>query len=318
MSELHNEILKIENITFAYKENVVLSNFSLAIEKGSFTTLLGPSGCGKTTLLRLIAGFLKPVSGKIIINGKNVTKVSVEERKIGFVFQDYALFPHMTVRDNLLFGVKGKNNDGLEEICLSLGIEKLLERYPHELSGGQQQRVALGRTLMLKPEIILMDEPLSSLDAGLRIKVREELLEIQKKIGITTVYVTHDREEALSLSTKVAVINEGKLLQYASPREVYVHPSDGVTAAFTGLANFIESEGQMQMIRPEWISFDNYRGDRPLLNGQIISSAFLGNVVRYKVSCEMAQGGIIIADIPADKPVIEDGVSVKICLNPLN
>lgn len=317
MSEASNEILKIENITFAYKENEVLSDFSLAIEKGSFTTLLGPSGCGKTTLLRLMAGFLKPASGKIYINGKDVTKTSVEERKIGFVFQDYALFPHMTVRENLLFGVKGKNPESLEEICSSLDIGNLLERYPHELSGGQQQRVALGRTLMLKPEIILMDEPLSSLDAGLRIKVREELLEIQKKIGITTVYVTHDREEALSLSTKVAVINEGKLLQYDSPREVYFHPSDAVTASFTGLANFVEVDGSVQMIRPEWISFDD-RGDRPLCSGTVISSSFLGNIIRYKVSCEKAQGGMLTADISACSPLIKDGVSVKICLNPLN
>lgn len=290
------EILKLENISFSYGKTSVLESFSLAVEQGSFTTLLGPSGCGKTTLLRIIAGFLKPSSGRVIINGNDITEVPVEKRPVGFVFQDYALFPHMTVRENMLFGFSGKDKknhlEELERTAESLEISDLLSRYPHELSGGQQQRVALGRTLMLKPEIILMDEPLSSLDAGLRLKVREELMEIQQKIGVTTVYVTHDREEALSLSTKIAVIKNGMLLQYDSPEEVYFHPAGKECAALTGMANSLCLDGTEVIFRPEWVSFTENENES-LMTGKIISSVFLGAVTRYKIETE---SGLITVD----------------------
>ena len=290
------EILKLENISFSYGKTSVLESFSLAVEQGSFTTLLGPSGCGKTTLLRIIAGFLKPSAGRVIINGNDITDVPVEKRPVGFVFQDYALFPHMTVKENMLFGFSGKDKknhlEELEKTAEALEISDLLSRYPHELSGGQQQRVALGRTLMLKPEIILMDEPLSSLDAGLRLKVREELMEIQKKIGVTTVYVTHDREEALSLSTKIAVIKNGMLLQYDSPEEVYFHPAGKECAALTGMVNSLCIDGNEQIFRPEWVSFTENENESDM-EGKIISSVFLGAVIRYKVETEK---GLIIAD----------------------
>lgn len=255
--------LSLKNISFSYKDTLVIDDFSLDVEKGSFTTLLGSSGCGKTTLLRLISGFLEPTCGEILIDGKNQKGIEVNRRKIGFVFQDYALFPHLTVRQNLLYGLKiqkkemkdsSDSENELFEIAKILGLENLLERFPHELSGGQQQRVALGRSLILKPKILLMDEPLSSLDTKLRISVREELREIQQKVGITTIYVTHDQEEALSLSDKIAVLNEGKLIQFGSPKEIYFNPNSRFVAEFIGNANFIQKDGKEFMVRPDWFS----------------------------------------------------------------
>ncbi|MCQ2585268.1 MAG: ABC transporter ATP-binding protein [Treponema sp.] len=298
---MSEEILRLDNISFSYGKNQIIKDFSLSVERGSFTTLLGPSGCGKTTLLRIIAGFLKPSAGAVWLNGDNVTDVPVEQRKIGFVFQDYALFPHMTVKENLLFGFGGKEKKNqiknMEEISSSLGLLELLGRYPHELSGGQQQRVALGRTLMMKPEIILMDEPLSSLDAKLRLHVREELMEIQKKIGITTVYVTHDQEEALSLSDKIAVMNEGNLLQYDSPEKVYFNPESRTAAEFTGMTNFLCVDGKEIMIRPEWFNVEVEKTSDDELEGTVESAAFLGGVTRYRILCKDAVNGCLTADV---------------------
>ena len=214
--------LKISNVSFSYKKGTkAISCLNLEVQKGSFTTLLGESGCGKTTILKLISGFLQPDSGTIEIDGINQNKVEPDKRKIAFVFQNYALFPHLTVKQNILYGVKNKKNENnykiFEDTVKSLNLDNLLNRYPHELSGGQQQRVALARSLVLNPKILLMDEPLSSLDTKLREKVRDELKEIQQKLKITTIYVTHDREEALSLSDNIAVIHEGKILQEGSP-----------------------------------------------------------------------------------------------------
>lgn len=258
--------ISLENISFSYGKNEVIKNFSLEVEKGSFTTLLGESGCGKTTILKLISGFLEPANGKIIINEKCINGVLPNKRKIGMVFQDYALFPHMTVEQNLLYGLKldkeiCRNKFEMKKIvsetASSLGIENFLDRYPSELSGGQQQRVALGRVLVLKPDVLLMDEPLSSLDTKLRIKVREELKEIQKRVGITTIYVTHDQEEALSLSDKIAVMKDGALVQYGEPEEIYFKPANMFVGDFVGRANFLkeaDKDGVVRdvMIRPEW------------------------------------------------------------------
>lgn len=292
--------LSIENVCFSYEKTEVIKNFSLDVEEGSFTTLLGASGSGKTTLLRLISGFLEPNSGSIKINNELMNGVLPNKRKIGFVFQDYALFPHLTVEQNLLYGLKIKksyylrgdcrvkpcdvckanscNNDTnvalVYETAKSLGIENLLARFPSELSGGQQQRVALGRVLVLKPNLLLMDEPLSSLDTNLRIKVREELKEIQQKLKITTLYVTHDQEEAFSLSDKIAVMNEGKLLQCGTPKEIYFSPVNRFTAELTGNANFINGK----MIRPEWISIKKSRNNFGMTaDSSVVSSASTTN-----------------------------------------
>lgn len=301
--------LSLENICFSYGKTEVIQNFSLEVEEGSFTTLLGASGSGKSTLLRLISGFLEPKAGTIKINGILMNGVLPNKRKIGFVFQDYALFPHLTVEQNLLYGLKIKKQTNLEkqknfelifETAKNLGIENLLKRFPSELSGGQQQRVALGRVLVLKPNLLLMDEPLSSLDTNLRIKVREELKEIQQKLKITTLYVTHDQEEALSLSDKISVMNEGRLLQCGSPKEIYFEPKDRFTAEFIGRANFIDGK----LIRPEWLRIEkkNVSEDFDLKReiwkrGIVQKVEFLGALTRYKVILQ-SNGQIIEVSEP--------------------
>lgn len=308
--------LCIENLTYSYKnkEKPAVLNFSLQVEKGSFTTLLGPSGCGKTTLLRCISGFLNPTEGSIYINGVNQNDVEPNKRKIGMVFQDYALFPHLSVEANIMYGLKVNNTyvdsngkikkyskrqlqekvHGVTEI---LDLQDYLSRYPHELSGGQQQRVALARAIVLNPEVLLMDEPLSSLDTKLREKVRDELKEIQHKLGITTIYVTHDQEEALSLSDTIAIINNGTLQQIGSPRDVYYKPANAFVADFVGRANFLQLQGQSYMVRPEWLTEVTVDNDSKTdkIQGTVISSAFLGDKTRFRIKTEE---GIIIADLP--------------------
>lgn len=291
--------LSLNNISFSYnsKQPSVIKDFSLQVQKGSFTTLLGSSGSGKTTILKLISGFLFPSEGQIFVNGKLVNDVAPEDRKIGMVFQDYALFPHMNVKNNLLYGLKIKNKKQIKEnrktddelysilkkTANSLDLLNLLDRFPNELSGGQQQRLALGRALVLEPQILLMDEPLSSLDTKLRQNLRTELKDLQQRLNITTIYVTHDQEEALFLSDKIAVLNQGKLVQYASSKDVYFSPADRFTAEFIGNANFIQINNQQYMIRPEWINIKNKKEKSDDVEAKVISKDFLGNKLRYKL-----------------------------------
>ena len=323
--------LCIENLTYSYKnkEKPAVLNFSLQVEKGSFTTLLGPSGCGKTTLLRCISGFLNPTEGSIYINGVNQNDVEPNKRKIGMVFQDYALFPHLSVEANIMYGLKVNNTyvdsngkiikyskrqlqekvHGVTEI---LDLQDYLSCYPHELSGGQQQRVALARAIVLNPEVLLMDEPLSSLDTKLREKVRDELKEIQHKLGITTIYVTHDQEEALSLSDTIAIINNGTLQQIGSPRDVYYKPANAFVADFVGRANFLQLQGQSYMVRPEWLTEVTIDNDSKTdkIQGTVISSAFLGDKTRFRIQTEE---GIIIADLPTlQSNHLDEGRSVSL------
>lgn len=295
------ELLKLENIKFAYKNTSVIEDFNLSVDEGSFTTLLGSSGCGKTTILRLISGFLNPDSGTIKINGEIQNNVLPNRRKVGMVFQDYALFPHLTVEQNLFYGLnltrpskeqKAKNEQIVKTTARNLDIESLMNRFPSELSGGQQQRVALGRALVLQPKILLMDEPLSSLDTNLRLKVREELKEIQQRLKITTVYVTHDREEAFSLSDKIAVMNNGKIVQYDTPENLYFEPKNRFAAEFSGAANFILQDEKTFLVRPDWLTVNEgilnstESKNKKLISGKIISSSFLGSRVEYKIQTE--------------------------------
>lgn len=322
--------LSFENVSFSFGKTPAVSDFSLEVKEGSFTTLLGPSGCGKTTLLRLVSGFLFPEKGVIRINGVDQQGIEPNLRKVGMVFQDYALFPHLSVENNLLYGLKLKNRgkENREENIAKvhrtariLGIAALLDRFPGELSGGQQQRVALGRAVVLEPEILLMDEPLSSLDAKLRTQVREELQEIQGRLGITTLYVTHDQEEALSLSDVIAVMNHGKLLQTGSPREIYFNPANDFVADFVGRANFLTVGGKKAVVRPEWISLEAVQGGSPVnkdgLYGTVCASLFLGAVTRYRIRLSLDDGSskIITVDENTAEIQIPAGTDVRLTVN---
>jgi spermidine/putrescine transport system ATP-binding protein len=230
------------------QEVVALDDVSIAIRKGEFFTLLGPSGCGKTTLLRMIAGFETPTAGQILLNGRDITEEPPNRRPVNTVFQSYALFPHLTVRENVGFGLVMKGRPAAEvaqtvDRALSLvRLEAMADRKPQQLSGGQQQRVALARALAPSPEVLLLDEPLSALDLKLRKEMQSELKRLQLELGITFIFVTHDQEEALTMSDRIAVMSAGRLLQVGSPREIYNHPVNRFVADFIGETNFLPGE----------------------------------------------------------------------------
>jgi ABC-type Fe3+/spermidine/putrescine transport system ATPase subunit len=236
----------IRNVSKSFGNYKALDNVSLEIAQGSFTTLLGPSGCGKTTLLRCIAGFYHIEEGEIYIDNQLINSVPSHLRNAIMVFQDYALFPHMTVKENITYGLRIRKlpqeeiNYRLQKTIEYLDIKMLLDRTPGQISGGQQQRVALARALIMEPKVLLLDEPLSNLDANLRNAIRSELRQLQQRLKITTIYVTHDQAEALAMSDSIAVINEGRIIQIGSPTEIYYHPANKFVASFVGIANFIE------------------------------------------------------------------------------
>lgn len=230
------------------RETTAVDSFNLEIEKGELVTLLGPSGCGKTTVLRMLAGFEAPTSGRIIIGGKDITDLPANRRNSAMVFQSYALFPHMTVRENVIYGLKFRKvsreqtQSRLKTILEAVGLGDYDTRQPHELSGGQQQRVALARALIIQPSLLLFDEPLSNLDAKLRESMRDEIRRIQQQFGITAVYVTHDQSEAMALSDRVVVMNKGRIEQVSDPQTVYLRPATRFVADFMGAANFLPAK----------------------------------------------------------------------------
>lgn len=240
--------ISIEHVSRHFNDNVALAEVDLEVKEGEFFTLLGPSGCGKSTLLNIIAGFLEPTSGTVYIGGKDVTDLPPYRRNTGMVFQNYALFPHLTVFENVAYGLKIKKlprKEIEEKVMESLSLVQLssfAERRPHQLSGGQQQRVAIARALAIEPSVLLLDEPLSNLDAKLRKDMQIELRNIQQSIGITTVLVTHDQEEALSLSDRVGVLGNGRLQQIGTPIEVYRNPANRFVAEFIGQVNLLEAK----------------------------------------------------------------------------
>jgi putative spermidine/putrescine transport system ATP-binding protein len=239
--------LELHDIVKSFGRNTVVRGLSLNVEKGEFVSLLGGSGCGKTTTLRMIAGFEEPDEGRVLIDGKEVGGVAPNRRKLGMVFQNYALFPNMNVRRNIAFGLKiaGKDRAAIEkrvdEMLEVIHMEEFALRYPHQLSGGQQQRVALARALAIEPRALLLDEPLSALDAKIRLRLRDDIRSIQQRLGITTIYVTHDQEEALSISDRVAVMKEGLIEQIGTPFEIYNHPATPYVAGFIGTSNLLEA-----------------------------------------------------------------------------
>jgi len=240
--------VKFENITKKFNETVAVDNVSCIFEAGTLTTLLGPSGCGKTTSLRIIAGLERATSGKILVDNEDVTILPATDRDVSMVFQSYALFPHMSVIENVSYGLKmiKVNKEEYTEKALEtlklVNLDGYENRMPSELSGGQQQRVAVARAIVLKPKVLLFDEPLSNLDAKLRRQVREDIREIQQKLGVTTIYVTHDQEEALAISDKVIVMNKAVIAQQGSPKDLYNFPKNKFVANFIGDANDVSAE----------------------------------------------------------------------------
>jgi len=237
--------LRVEHVTKRFGDTLAVDDVSFEVPRGSFATLLGPSGCGKTTTLRMIAGFYDPDRGDIVLGGRRINDLPAHRRGTAMVFQDYALFPHMTVRDNVGYGLRvagvtrTERERRVSETLEFVGLGALGDRWPNQLSGGQQQRVAVGRALVLRPEILLLDEPLSNLDAKLRVQLRWELRSLQQRLGMTFVYVTHDQDEALSLSDWIAVMNAGRLEQAGTPWEIYYHPKTAFLADFVGAVNLV-------------------------------------------------------------------------------
>ncbi|MDR6756695.1 putative spermidine/putrescine transport system ATP-binding protein [Mycoplana sp. BE70] len=310
--------LSLSHIQKSFGQVQVVSDFNMNIEKGEFVSFLGPSGCGKTTVLRMIAGFETPSGGTITVAGKNQSGLKPNQRNIGMVFQAYALFPNMNVSDNVAFGLKvaGRPKDEIDgrvkEMLGLIKLEHLADRFPYQLSGGQQQRVALARALAPKPQVLLLDEPLSALDAKIRVSLREEIRMIQQQLGITTVFVTHDQEEALSISDRIVVMNAGCADQIGTPAEIYNRPTTRFVASFVGTLNLIEAKvidpatnrvaigdqgvtlreplGPVKAgdtislaLRPEAGSIaEGAKGDTAL-TGEVVSSNFLGSVVRTRM-----------------------------------
>lgn len=311
----------IEHVSFGYGATAVLDDIDLAVARGEFFAFLGPSGSGKTTLLRLIAGFGRPSTGRIRIGERDVTRLPPWSRNVGMVFQSYALWPHMSVAKNVAFGlerrklrraeIERKVRDALDLV----GLTAYADRRPAQLSGGQQQRVALARTLVIEPEVLLLDEPLSNLDARLRVDMRSELRQLQRKLGLTAIYVTHDQEEANAIADRLAVLDQGRIQQVGTPIELYDRPANRFVATFLGTANLIdgtiEANGRFVAsdgfalngisgtpgpacisIRPQDIAVSRPDGGIP---AQVAEREFLGGVTRYRMQ---AARHVIIVDIP--------------------
>ena len=246
--------IKIDHAHKCYGSNVIIEDLSVNIREGEFFTLLGPSGCGKTTLLRMIAGFNSIEGGDFYFNDTRINDIDPSKRHIGMVFQNYAIFPHLSVRDNVMFGLKNQEKkmsraqmmEETEKFMKLMHIEEYAERKPERLSGGQQQRVALARALVIQPDVLLMDEPLSNLDAKLRVEMRETIRNIQHSVGITTVYVTHDQEEAMAVSDRIAVMNLGEIQQIGTPQAIYQRPANLFVASFIGRTNLLSGEIRME------------------------------------------------------------------------
>ena len=282
--------VKLENVTKTFNEVVAVDQLSLEINKGQILCLLGPSGCGKTTTLKSIGGFLRIDGGRIIIDGEDITNMPPEMRPTSTVFQSYALFPHMTVLQNVIYGLKFKGYSRKEAIKKGeeyleiVGLLPYRNRNVQQLSGGQQQRVALARALVVTPKVLLLDEPLSNLDAKLKVKMREEIKDIQSKLGITMIFVTHDQEEALHIADVIAVMNEGKLEQLGTPREIYCNPKSKFVLDFIGNSNVIEeNSGAISFVRPEEIIMDRHEGN---ICGKIVKKTFSGPYISYVVQTD--------------------------------
>lgn len=338
--------LQAIRVSYNNKQDI-LKDLSISMEKGELVSLLGPSGCGKTTTLRVIAGLIAPNDGDFLLDQANITKVPVHKRKFGMVFQSYALFPHLTVAENVAFGLKLRKEKKetiqkkVAEMLSVCGLDNLGARYPKQLSGGQRQRVALARALIIQPELLLLDEPLSNLDAKLRVAMRLEIKRIQQKLGITTIFVTHDQEECFSISDKVAIMNNGVIEQYDTPEMIYRYPKTEFVARFIGFENFFTVEktaagtfkaangdlfaastapaaaaAGVATIRPEDIQITAEKADNTLL-GTVEVRTFLGKSYQYEVTTALGtflvngsdeqlyqKGDSLVLAFPAGKLII--------------
>ena len=293
--------LKLNNLTKKYGDFTAVSNINIDLEKGEMVALLGGSGCGKTTILRMIAGFIEPNEGTVEIDGNVMNKIPAYKRNVGIFFQNYALFPHMTVFDNVAFSLKLKKlpkdeiKKKVEDILELVKLVGLGERYPRELSGGQQQRVALARALVMEPNVLLLDEPLSNLDAQLRIEMQVEIKRIQRHLGLTTIIVTHDQEEAVSLADRIIIMNAGHIYQMGTPKYVFNHPASPFVADFMGFSNFVE--GTVDSVDSERISVKTStiftvrpenvivldKEEPGCLKGKVMNVTYKGNMTRIDV-----------------------------------
>ena len=317
--------LTLTGIQKQFGTSVAVRDFNLSAEKGEFVSFLGPSGCGKTTTLRMIAGFEQPSAGRITIDGEDITYRPPNRRNVGMVFQSYALFPNMTVAGNIGFGMRVRKRPGsdvqkrVSELLELINLPDKGDRFPYQLSGGQQQRVALARALAIEPQVLLLDEPLSALDAKIRVALRKEIRSIQRQLGITTVYVTHDQEEALSLSDRVVVMSEGRIEQIGAPPEIYNFPATPFVASFVGTLNLlaarvvdgpsgrltidgqeirsaqaIASTGKVTVaLRPEAVELGEAGGPNRL-TGSVEDVSFLGSIVRTRV--RLGEGATVSLD----------------------
>ncbi|MFI6601506.1 ABC transporter ATP-binding protein [Nonomuraea sp. NPDC050536] len=308
-----------------FGKTVALDGLDLTISPGEFVALLGPSGCGKTTALRCVAGFEQPDSGAVMIDGKDITNVPANKRDAGMVFQSYSLFPNLNARDNVSFGLRVRKVPAATrakraaELLELVGLPGHADRFPHEMSGGQQQRVALARALALEPRVLLLDEPLSALDAKVRVTLREEIRRIQLDLGITTIFVTHDQEEALSIADRVAVLRDGRLEQCGPPAEVYDRPATPFVAEFVGTMNHLAGQvsGDQVTVLGQLLPIDGSHAGDPSVDvlirpeavqvspdpdgrAEIIAASFRGASVRLRVSLE---GGEVLADVPGHEAV---------------
>ncbi len=308
--------IKIDNLAKKFEDKTVINCVSLEFEKGEFISFLGPSGCGKTTMLRMIAGFTEPTSGSIEINGNvlysSEDKIMVQpgKRNLGMVFQSYAVWPHMNLFDNVAYPLKIQkvNKEEIRKRTLEMleivGLGGREKEYPWAFSGGQQQRIALARALVMQPSVLLLDEPLSNLDAHLRDKMKNEIRAIQKQMNITVIYVTHDQSEALQMSDKVVILNQGNIEQIDSPTEIYHNPKSIFVAEFVGKNNILIIEGKTIVVRPENITITKERSQKTYgIQGILKQSAFQGTHIFYHFETEYGQ---VMVQAPADCELVEN------------
>lgn len=311
--------IDFKNVTKSFEKNTVIENINLTIEDGKFTVLVGPSGCGKTTLLRMIAGIGPATSGSVLLDGKDISGTAPGKREIAMVFQNYAIYPTMTVRDNIEFGLKNtkipkdERDKRIHEICEIVGLSEYLNRKPSTLSGGQRQRVALARAMVKQPKVFLMDEPLSNLDAKLRVQMRIELIELHKRLKTTFVYVTHDQVEAMSMADNIVLLNNGEIQQEASPEDIYNDPNNIFTAQFIGTPcmNILKLDDDNCIgFRPEKTAMATLPDGTFSKTGQVLTREMLGSETIYKV--QLRDGDTIMVKSIEDSFRVDDKIFITI------